>query len=56
MNSSQSKLKKQKLNQFIKFISNVTSIKSAINKKPQINHELLNIKGFIFMWFQVRVL
>jgi hypothetical protein len=42
MNSAQAKTKKTKLNQFIKFISNVTSINSdttkQIKEKPQINH------------------
>jgi hypothetical protein len=43
MNSAQAKTKKNKLNQFIKFISNVTSINSGTTKqikgKPQINHD-----------------
>jgi hypothetical protein len=43
MNSVQVKTKTNKLNQFIKFISNVTSINSRttkqIKEKPQINHD-----------------
>jgi len=45
MNSAQVKTKKNKLNQFIKFISNVTSINfdtaKQIKGKPQINHGLV---------------